>query len=509
MSFACIYSAQPVYLKAKLVTIEVDLSNGIHSFSIVGLPDKAVEESKERVSAAIKNSGFKSPKHGKKKVLISLAPANLQKEGTRFDLPIALAYLLASKEVDFDTNGLLFFGELSLKGDLRPITGALSLAKFAKDNNFHTIILPQENAREAALVKNLNVLPAKNLSEIVNHFDKIKQKENPQYKIQPQKHTKPEHIEEKNTIDFGEIKGQETAKRGLEIAAAGRHNISLYGPPGTGKTMLAKAFRGILPNLSFEEAIEATEIHSIAGTLKDTIITTPPFRAPHHTSSHVAIVGGGSTPKPGEVTLAHRGVLFLDEFPEFEKRVIDVLREPLEDKIVSISRAKGSVSFPANFILVTALNPNRGDVNDRISEVDKERLKKKISGPVIDRIDMWIEVSNVDYEKMKIDKNKNEKISPKIKKRITEARGIQKKRYGNSKKTNSDMSVKDINKYANLSQNAENILKKAAEAHNLSPRSYHRTIKLARTIADLDAYDEIKESHILEALTYRPKDIFD
>ncbi len=508
MSFARVYSAQPVYLDAELVTVEADLSKGLHSFSIVGLPDKAVDESKERVSAAVKNSGFNSPKYSNKRLVVSLAPANLQKEGARFDLSIALAYLLASKDVYFDTEKILFFGELSLKGELRPINGALSLARFAQKNNFHTVVVPKENAEEAALIKNINVIPANSLLEVVKHFNEKPTDKEFTVKIQKQKPTKLKNEKPANFIDFGDIKGQESAKRGLEIAAAGRHNISLYGPPGTGKTMLARALRGILPDLSFEEAMETTAIHSITGKLEDAIITNPPFRSPHHSSSYVAIVGGGSIPKPGEVTLAHRGVLFLDEFPEFEKRVIDVLREPLEDKVVSISRARGSVTFPANFILITAMNPNRETGDDRINELDKERLKKKISGPIIDRIDMWIEVTHVDYKKLKINKDEENNESEIIKNKVKKARETQNKRYKNTTKTNSDMSVKEINKFINLSKDAENILSKAAKIHNLSPRSYHRALKLARTIADLEESEKIKEPHMLEALTYRPKKLF-
>lgn len=508
MSFARVYSAQPVYLDASLVTVEADLSKGLHSFSIVGLPDKAVDESRERVAVSIKNSGFESPKHSNKRVLVSLAPADLKKEGTRFDLPIALAYLLASGDIAFETKGILFLGELSLQGDLRPIHGALSLVRFAEQSGFHTVVVPRENAAEAALVEGITVLPATSLIEVTQHFNELEQGER-RY-LTPQEQTIREEVVDENFTDFGDIRGQETAKRGLLIAAAGRHNIVLYGPPGTGKTMLARALRGILPPLSFEESLETTAIHSVSGALKDgAVITTPPFRSPHHTSSHVAIVGGGSIPRPGEVTLAHRGVLFLDEFPEFERRVVDALREPLEDKVVSVSRAKGSVAFPANFVLVAALNPTRERGEVRINELDKERLKKKISGPVIDRIDMWIEVAHIDHEQLRSRKGARVRESASVREKVSGARALQQKRFKTSTTTNADMSVRDIDTRALLEDSAEGILEQAAKTLKLSPRSYHRTIKLARTIADLEASEKIHDAHILEALTYRPKGLFD
>lgn len=505
MGVARVYSAQPVYLDTAVITVEADLSKGLHSFNIVGLPDKAVEESKERVSVAIKNSGYHSPKHSSKRVLVSLAPATLRKEGARFDLPIALSYLLASEEALFDPSGIVFMGELSLSGDLRPVTGVLSIATQLQQLGFHTLVVPKENAREAALIEDIVVYGATTLREVVDHFSSKKE----QVLMEPQATTRLHDYmhQEDYTVDFGDVRGQETAKRGLEIAAAGRHNIVLYGPPGTGKTMLARALQGILPPLTFEEAIEATAIHSVAGVLKDVVITIPPFRAPHHTSSHVAIVGGGSIPRPGEVTLAHRGVLFLDEFPEFERRVVDALREPLEDKVVSISRAKGQTCFPADFILIAALNPTRDRGEVQISELDRERLKKKISGPVIDRIDMWIEVAHVPHEMLHT-REVRVKESDTIRARVERTRRIQTERFATGTKTNATMGPNDIDAHVRMTDEAQTLLSSAAKNLALSPRGYHRTIKLARTVADLDESDVIEGGHILEALTYRPKELF-
>jgi len=508
MGVARVYSAQPVYLSASLITVEADLSKGLHSFLVVGLADKAVDESRERVAVALKNTGFESPKHTNKRVVVSLAPADLRKEGPRFDLPIALAYLLASGQVTFDVEGALFLGELSLEGALRPIRGVLSLARFAQESGFHTIVVPHENAAEAALIRGLTVLPARTLTDVVLHFDESGNRA--RVPLTPQTHTPFKAPPDESGTDWHDIRGQETAKRGLLIAAAGRHNIALYGPPGTGKTLLARALQGILPPLTFEEALEATAIHSIAGALKGMVMKSPPFRSPHHSASHVAIVGGGTIPRPGEATLAHRGVLFLDEFPEFERRVIDALREPLEDKVVSVSRAHGTVAFPANFILVAAMNPNRERGEGRMNELDRERLKKKISGPVVDRIDMWIEVPHIAHAELRQRRTHGTKrASPLVREQVARARTRQHARFQSKLKTNADMTVQDIEALAALAREAEDILTRAAMRHKLSPRSYHRTVKLARTIADLEEGEDIGVAHILEALTYRPKDLFE
>ena len=522
MSFSRIYSAQTHLLKGKIVTIEVDITkNTLHSFTLVGLPDKAVDESKDRMSSALKNSGFDSPKNQNQKIVISLSPADLKKEGPYFDLGIALAYLLSAEEINFDGEGRIFLGELSLNGELRPIKGALPLTEVAKKLGYKEIFLPIENASEAALVEGITIYGAKNLREVIDHIyipkkdrkGNLLEQERP--KIKPFPKTEIIHAEKNNNIDFSDIKGQEGAKRGLEIAASGGHNIAMSGPPGTGKTMLARVFSNILPDLGKDDCLEVTGIHSIVGLLEDTIITDPPFRAPHHTASYVSMIGGGANPKPGEVTLAHRGVLFLDEFPEFEKRVLESLRQPLEDNIVSISRARGSAIFPSNFILVAAMNPcpcgNKGNKQKECicKPMDLDRYKRKLSGPIMDRIDIWVTVSNVDYEKLSNSTQEGEKTGV-IKDRVKNAREIQTKRFKNSPRkinTNSEMNVKDLNIYAPLDDATKKLLNQSAERLQLSARAYHRTIKLARTIADLEGSENISQSHILEALQYRPREM--
>jgi len=508
MSYAKVHSAQASLLKPYIVDVEADLSRGLNSFSIVGLGDKAVEEAKDRISAAVKNSGFESPKSKNHKVVISLAPAEVKKEGSGLDVAIALSYLLASGDIIFDPKDKIFLGELSLDGALRPVKGTLAFVRKAKEKGFKEIFLPKDNAAEAALVDGVRVYGAETLMEIINHIA-LEAEASQKLKLEEKKEIK--NFQE-ISLDLADIKGQEAAKRALEIAAAGGHNIALYGPPGTGKTMLAKALAGILPPLSFDEILEVTEIHSMTGALGEALVAERPFRSPHHTASHVAIIGGGSNPRPGEVTLAHKGVLFLDEFPEFENKAIESLREPLEEKVVSVSRARGTVKFPAHFILVAAMNPcpcgNFGIKGKpcTCSPLQIERYKRKISGPIIDRIDIWTEVSKVDHDKLTEKAEKSESLP--VRERIIRARGIQAKRFREADRkiaTNSEMNARDIAMILKISDAVKEILNKSARTLDLSARSYHKIIKLARTIADLDAAFEISPAHILEAISYRPK----
>jgi magnesium chelatase family protein len=540
MGFAKTYSAQPSVLGARIIDVEVDISKGLNNLTIVGLGDKSVGESRDRVSSAIKNSGYKSPKQCNQKVVISLAPADFKKEGPVFDLAMAIAYLAANEEIIFNPKGKIFLGELSLDGNLRKITGVLPAVAEAKRKGFTEIYLPKENAREAALLSDILIYGANNLEEVITHltlddkndngdsdpefFEAEEINNNERNKNRFHKNNKkiilqPKTIintrNEENEIDFSDVVGQESAKRGLEIAAAGGHNIAMYGPPGTGKTMLAKAFSGILPALSFDEIIEITGIHSVAGTLKGDLVSVPPIRAPHHTASYVSLVGGGTIPKPGEVTLAHRGVLFLDEFPEFDKKVLETLRQPLEEREISISRARGSITFPANFILIAAMNPCPcGNYGSKTKEcicraVDLLKYQRKISGPIMDRIDMWVEVSQINHADLSGRKSDDQiKNNPKIRARISIARAMQTARFLKLKrqvKTNGEMNSKDISNLIDLSKEVKDVLDKSAARLALSARAYHRVIKLARTIADLEKKENIELPHILEALQYRPK----
>ncbi len=505
MSFSKVYSAQTQLLQVTPISVETDITRGtLFAFAIVGLPDKAVEEARDRVSAAIKNSDFKSPKQNNHKIIVSLAPASLEKQGASFDLAIALSYLLANEDIEFDPEKKIFLGELSLDGKLRPVRGVLPIAKFAKEKGYKEIYVPLENAQEAALIAGINVYAVKDLKSLILHLiGKEKLKPEPVTALDDQVVITP--------TDFADVRSQEKAKRGLLIAAAGGHNVAMYGPPGTGKTMLAKAFAGILPKLTFDEALEATGIHSVAGALQEAFITNPPFRAPHHTASYVSLVGGGATPRPGEVTLAHHGVLFMDEFPEFERRVIESLRQPLEDKTIAVARAKGTAHFPANVLLIAAMNPCPcGNYGFRgkaciCTPSALQRYRRKMSGPIMDRIDIWLEVDRVLPHELASDGRVGDD-SKKFRQLVSRARELQSKRFNNLKiRKNGEMGAKELVLHVKLDKDAEKALNLAAERMGFSPRVYHRMIKVARTIADLAGEEVVKQNHILEAVEYRPK----
>jgi magnesium chelatase family protein len=502
--FARVFSAQPSLPQASVVSVECDIVKGLHAFAIVGLPDKSVEEAKDRLASAIKNSDLESPKRSNKKIVLSLAPAGLKKEGAVFDLPMALSFLLASEQTTFDPAKKLFAGELALDGEIRPIRGALSIASVAKREGFADLYLPAENVEEASLVSGVRIHALRDLAQTLDILRTGKHT--------PHAITKKAAVEEDAALD--EVRGQESAKRGLIIAMAGGHNIALYGPPGTGKTMLARAAVSILPDLSEPEMVEVTTIHSLAGALQGGALRRPPLRTPHHTSSYASLIGGGSSsPRPGEATLAHRGILFLDEFPEFHRDVIQALREPLEDGVVSVARSKGSSIFPANFMLVAALNPCPcgywGSTRCECMPHIVEKYRRKISGPIADRIDMWVTVPEMSVESLS-SKGKRSAGETKIaRESVAAARARQGARFKDEKRlrTNADMRARDIEAYAELKDDAEKVLLEAAKRMKLSARGFHRTIKLARTIADLTASRAIETPHMLEALQYRAREL--
>jgi magnesium chelatase family protein len=510
--FGRVCSAQPTLLGAEIVTVEADCEHGMHAYTIVGLAGKAVEEARDRVGAALKNNGFSSPRHSQKKTIISLSPADIKKEGPLFDVPIAIAYLLASGELIAHVETKVFVGELGLDGTVRPIHGALQVVKAARDAGYTDVYVPLSNMEEACLVSGITIWGVDTLQNLFDHIDEgtgpDMHSEGGGKKEFLKKGTQRIPTAAQDVRDvFEDIVGQLHAKRGLTIAAAGGHNIAFWGPPGTGKTLLASTLPHLLPPLSHEDMLESTSIHSLAGTLVGGVQILAPFRAPHHTSSYPALVGGGTNPKPGEVTLAHRGVLFLDEFPEFDKKVINALREPLEDGRITIARAKTSVQFPSRFILVAAMNPCPCGFGEgpkcKCSALAIQKYKQKLSGPIVDRIDMWLEIPAVDHKAL-VAGVRIENETKDATKKIERARMLQRNRYGDgASKLNAHLSSRDIKKYIPLESAVQNKLALAADRMSLSPRAVHRVIKLARTIADLDAVRDVAEKHVLEALQYR------
>lgn len=507
MALARVFSGTILGLESTLVTTEVNIENsGFPSFTIVGLGDKAVEESKERVRSAIKSCNFDFPRH---RIVVNLTPADLPKKGALFDLPIALGILLASEALDVPVTDSLFFGELSLDGSLRFTPGAISLGLLAKSRGLKKLFLPEMNAAEAAFVPDIAVYGLKSLQNLIDHLQQV-------FPLSP---TPLQDINEllatdiSTSNDFGDVRGQEHAKRALEIAAAGGHNLAMKGPPGSGKTMLARALPSILPKLTAKEAFEVTKIYSVTGNLApgESFARNRPFRSPHHTTSRIGLIGGGSHPTPGEVSLAHRGVLFLDEFPELDRSTLEALRQPVEDGFVAVSRAAGTLTFPCRFMLVVACNPcpcgNNGNPAKKCicTRAQIERYKKRVSGPILDRIDIHVEVPAVEIEKLvTTDEKEQAESSLSIRERVQVARAAQQERFKDLGITcNAEMNSKLVKQFCFLGPAALNMMRIAVNNMGLSARGYFRVIKVARTIADLAGEAEIKEPHLAEALQYR------